>query len=292
MDVLRQVIESSPRGLKSAVVTQDLKVVCEKCLEKDPADRYESAADLADDLRRFVSGEAIAARPIGRLGSAVRWMKRNPTMATLGVLAGFLLLFGLINLVLLLRTENAARIAAEAGADRERELNSEIQQALNSEQAARQRAEFTLNDAYANYADSAQRQNRPYEAFLWLCNASREFPDNRTEVNRRRVAAWMKRIPRPVFAYHEKRITRAEFDSSNRWLLCSRKNKYRVRVFDLHTGAKMPFEFEGSSTCVTWGKSPGILWIGTDDGHVLRLDCQTRAVAKVTRVAARVTSPG
>ena len=52
-----------------------------KCLEKDPRRRYADAAALADDLRRFLEGRPIAARPVGPLGRLWRWRRRNPALA-------------------------------------------------------------------------------------------------------------------------------------------------------------------------------------------------------------------
>ena len=52
--------------------------MCLKCLEKEPAGRYTTAGDLADDLTRFLNHESIRARPTGPLVRLARWGKRNP----------------------------------------------------------------------------------------------------------------------------------------------------------------------------------------------------------------------
>ncbi|MCY2966228.1 MAG: protein kinase [Planctomycetota bacterium] len=71
-------------------VPRDLELVCLKCLEKNPADRYSSAATLANDLRRFMAGEPVSVRAAGVVERAAKWARRKPTLATaytLGLLA-------------------------------------------------------------------------------------------------------------------------------------------------------------------------------------------------------------
>ncbi|HEX8489664.1 MAG TPA: serine/threonine-protein kinase, partial [Chthoniobacterales bacterium] len=59
-------------------VPRDLETICMKCLEKEPRDRYESAAALAEDLRRYLDDESIIARPPTTVVRTVKWIRRNP----------------------------------------------------------------------------------------------------------------------------------------------------------------------------------------------------------------------
>lgn len=79
LDTLLQVIEQDPVPLRqlNAAIPRDLQTIAMKCLEKDPRQRYATAAELAEDLRRFLNDEPIAARPIKPVERAWRWLRRQ-----------------------------------------------------------------------------------------------------------------------------------------------------------------------------------------------------------------------
>src|SRR5262249_9025798 len=91
--LLHHHVHSDPRPLRmlNNRIPRDLETACLKAMEKSPARRYQTAGDLADDLRRWLRGEPIRARPLGRLGRSWRWCLRNPTLATTAGIAAMAL---------------------------------------------------------------------------------------------------------------------------------------------------------------------------------------------------------
>jgi serine/threonine-protein kinase len=81
MDTLLHVMEAEPTppGALNPKAERDLSAVALKCLEKQPARRYPSAAALAEDLERWLAGERVTARPAGFLRPRLRWFAQHPT---------------------------------------------------------------------------------------------------------------------------------------------------------------------------------------------------------------------
>ncbi len=77
-----------PRRLNPGIPV-DLQTICLKCLQKEPARRYASARELANDLGRFLEGKPVHARPVSPLERTWLWCRRRPLLAT--VSAGLVL---------------------------------------------------------------------------------------------------------------------------------------------------------------------------------------------------------
>ncbi len=84
-DVVRQVCEEQPvpPRKRRPGLPRDLETICLKCLRKAPADRYQSARELGDDLRHWLAGEPVRSRPVGPLRRLVKWTRRRPAGAGL-----------------------------------------------------------------------------------------------------------------------------------------------------------------------------------------------------------------
>ena len=85
----------SPRKLVPTLA-KDVETICLKCIERDPAKRYQSAAEVADELERFQNNIPIKARPISRSEKVWRWCRRKPAVALLLIGLFVSLTFGLI----------------------------------------------------------------------------------------------------------------------------------------------------------------------------------------------------
>jgi serine/threonine protein kinase len=92
-DTIRRVLsdELAPPRQLAPSVPRDLDTICLKCLRKGPAQRYATAAELADDLQRFLQGEPIRARPLGSSERAWRLARRHSALS-LVLLAGVTML--------------------------------------------------------------------------------------------------------------------------------------------------------------------------------------------------------
>lgn len=146
IEVMEKILKTDPPALRKLVpsVPHDLAVIVAKCLEKDPARRYPSPSELADDLERFLAGRAIKARPIGILEQGCRWVRRNPVpTAFLCLLSLGCLGMGALAVALYRSeaVERAARVEANAARTTAELTRDELRLALAATEAAKAKVE-------------------------------------------------------------------------------------------------------------------------------------------------------
>jgi serine/threonine protein kinase len=92
--IMTQVVNEDPKPPRrlNDRIPRDVETICLKAMAKEPGRRYASAGALAEDLRRYLSGVPIHARPVSKVERAWRWCKRKPALAAMGGLAAAALL--------------------------------------------------------------------------------------------------------------------------------------------------------------------------------------------------------
>lgn len=156
--LMRRILDDEPTSPREidGTIPQDLETIVMKAIAKDPPDRYQTPADLAEDLRQFLDDKPIAARSIGQLERMWRWCRRNPRIAFLtGAVATLLVAVSVVSsvsAVLLKRERDLARAAEQAATAAERK-------ATNAEAAGRRELyRAYLSDARATYMNGRREQ--------------------------------------------------------------------------------------------------------------------------------------
>jgi WD40 repeat protein len=239
----------------------DVETICLKCLRKEPARRYASALELAEDLRRYQAGEPVLARRTSLAERAWLWCRRNPALAGLTTAVVVLLFMATIG-----STATAlwmGRVANRAG-------------------QARQRAERTLSDMQAAQGLMAGERGRAAEAMLWFAHAARlarDHPD-RARANRVRVQAWSRQASLPLQALpHEGRALKALAFRPGGGHLLTLTEADQLRVWDVERGAPVPWT-RGAlpAVAVAWAPDGSWLALGDPSGAVEIHDMPSGAV--------------
>ena len=149
LDTLLQVAHEVPVSVirLQPRVPLDLVTICMKCLEKEPHERYPSAWELAEDLRRFLDHEPIRARPVGIPGRLRRWGRRNPALAWMIAVLGVVMVSAFVLVLGEWRVAVRDRLKAEALAESEGHARSEARLARRS--AERANVGLTIDRALA-----------------------------------------------------------------------------------------------------------------------------------------------
>ncbi len=131
---------TAPRQIDPAI-PRDLETILQKAIEREPARRYANAAELADDLRRFLADMPVQARRSSQFELARRWCGRNPVLAGLiSFSACMLLVVTIVSLVAYFETSSALALKTSA-LNLEKIARKDADTAKEGEKAARHEAE-------------------------------------------------------------------------------------------------------------------------------------------------------
>jgi WD40 repeat protein/serine/threonine protein kinase len=211
-ETLRQVAESDPISprLLTPGLPLDLETICLKCLEKEPARRFASAQELAEELGRFLRDEPIHSRPVGRTEKLWRWCRRKPA------LAGSLAAAAILLMVVAIGSPIAAlRI------HRERE---HVQQSLVRQYVANGTRLMNDGDLFGS--------------LLWYAEALRLDAGNaqREEPHRIRIASVLRQCPKLMNVFtHGTMLYSAKFSPDGNRLVTA-SDDHTARVWDVNTG--------------------------------------------------------
>ncbi len=162
---LASAVPTSPRRIRPEI-PRDLDAVCLHCLEKSPEMRYQTAAELANDLHRFLEDRPTQVRPLSTAVKFARWARRNPIFGVSFAIALLAIVTGLIGLSI-----HAAQLS---------KLNHQITVSSNATEKARQqavangeKARLLLYASDMRLAAQALEEEEPGEARQIL---TRHFP--------------------------------------------------------------------------------------------------------------------
>ncbi len=174
-EVLRRVMEEQPAppNERNQTVPLDPATICLKCLHKEPARRYASATALAEDLARWLAGEPIMARPVGRVERATMWVQRNRLVAALLTVLALAVAGGVAGITWkYLDAENQREMAVARGVELQLENAAKVkalaaetaalEQSRKAEKSATQQRQLSLQTVRRVVYDiHAQLKDRP-----------------------------------------------------------------------------------------------------------------------------------
>ena len=207
-------VDPAPLRTTQPGVPRDVEVICLKCLQKNPAKRYAKMIDLAQDLRRFLAGEPIEARPTPQLERLVKWARRHPGPAAaiaVGVVA-FSALF--------------AGVAYH---------NLRLQRALNAESASAAESHHRLVRLELAQGNNALEKGDSSLAMLWFADALRL--DDRAVAKEHRIRVEMARLSAPSLRqiwFHGEAVPQVGFSSDSARAVTAGEDR-KARVWNLDT---------------------------------------------------------
>jgi eukaryotic-like serine/threonine-protein kinase len=184
-----------PRKLNPKV-PRDLETIVLKAIAREPAHRYQNAAEFADDLRCFMDDKPIHARPVSETEKIWRWSRRNPALAVFVLLFIATLLFGSAGIAW--KWHEAEERRGEAEDQKLKVTRAERETARQRDDAieAHKTSQRVLAGALLDKGTGLAEKGEIDEGLFWMLEALKVVPENTPDlipVIRTNLAAWMDR---------------------------------------------------------------------------------------------------
>ena len=275
MQQVRQTDPVPPRLLDSRIPV-DLQTICLKALEKEPEARYPSAAALAEDLERYLADLPIAARPIGMVGSGLRWIRRNPLPGSLLALVATLLVLVVMGSLGMaryyyLQNEKEQRLQGQ-NFGLQRHLEQQNQELRESDQAKTR----ALADSYRTLGLRAGEAGLHHLAALYFAQAaeSEDAPAQSPGANALRTRHALGQSATPVALLEHPagvRLDDVVFHPSGRWIVSQPYDRdHRQVVYEIATSQPIAWPADwGNVHCFAWNAAGDRIVAGTAEGRLL-----------------------
>ena len=231
----------SPRTLEPSL-PKDLETICLKCLEREPAKRYQSSSEVAEELQRFAAGEPIKARAISASERAWRWCKRRPVVASLGASLLLSLMIGLCGV-------SAFWLRAEQVAEQNRQALYRSQMNLAAEFVSR--GDVSGIDQTLERFEPADGQP-DLRGFEWFYHS---------QIRSLFVAHWNQGSPVEDVALSNDGSMVASLGTDRGLILFDVASRKRLRTLEIETGRFQALAFSPVSKQLASGSSDGTIRI-------------------------------